>query len=176
MRSHRLLLNVCLMLAPLALLVSLLTPLPALAQTTAPPSWGPTLTPAPAAAAAASATAANHTNAARAAVPPASPRQHAAATVADVVPVKPQPRRAVTQQLTPTPRILGSAARPLTPDAASPALRPGAAPAQGSVPATCGATGCVDVNGQRMGTGVGNAVVTPQGQLCTRGLVGVQCF
>jgi hypothetical protein len=125
----------------------------------APPSWGPTLDPAPPAARAAE---------------KAKPKP------------KVPPRRAVQQVLTPTPRILGSAAvsassPPLTD---GPRLDPGGAgpaaastsPQRGTVPATCTAAGCTDASGARLGTGVGAAAVTPQGQLCTRTLVGVQCF
>ena len=123
-----------------------------------PPSWGPSLYPVPE-------------------TPTPSP---------ELAPVKPQderdsqraprlprtPRHAVEQVLTPTPRIIGSTAvnKPM------PAPAPPVAPPRGTLPANCGAAGCYDPSGQRLGTGVGNAVTTPQGQLCTRGVVGVQCF
>ncbi|WP_426193687.1 hypothetical protein [Massilia sp. DWR3-1-1] len=125
----------------------------------AAPSWGPTLDPA---------------------VP--------AVRAADKARPKPKvpPRRAVQQVLTPTPGILGSAAVSATPPPLTygPRLDPGGAgPAaataprqRGTVPATCTAAGCTDASGARLGTGVGAAAVTPQGQLCTRTLVGVQCF
>lgn len=94
------------------------------------------------------------------------------------------PRRAVEQQLTPTPRILGSAAAAsngrgvLTygPVLASPPPLPVTPPARGSAPANCAGANCLDAGGQRLGTGIGNTAITPQGQLCTRGLAGLQCF
>ena len=112
------------------------------------------------------------------------------------------PRRAVEQILTPTPRILGSAvpadavrgqgmmAGPGPAVSASagtitygPTLETRAprslAPPTGTVgtnPATCTGPNCLDSSGQRLGTGIGNAAITPQGRLCTKGLVGVQCF
>lgn len=138
-----------------------------------PPSWGPSLYPVPA-----------EPDAARA---KQSARADPALTTekdSDSQRAPQQrrmPRRPVDQVLTPTPRITGSA------PAASPALTYGPAfetkaplspppPPRGTVPAICTGSGCTDANGQRLGTGVGNAVTTPQGQLCTKGVVGVQCF
>jgi hypothetical protein len=40
----------------------------------------------------------------------------------------------------------------------------------------CDAGGCNDANGQRYNSGVGNTLLGPQGQLCTKGAVGAQCF
>ena len=98
------------------------------------------------------------------------------------------PRRAVEQILTPTPRILGSAVPAVSPNAGvityGPTLETRApprslAPPAGTVgtnPATCTGPNCLDSSGQRLGTGIGNSAITPQGRLCTKGLVGVQCF
>lgn len=149
-----------------------------------PPSWGPSLTPAPGAPAAESKSGPKpEPNT----VPPAEPK-------ADSRPADPSAgarrpavrgRRAVEQVLTPTPRILGSAAPaggqavstygPVL-QAAPPAPPAARAELRGTVPATCTGVGCYDAGGQRLEPGVGNAVTTPQGQLCTRGVVGVQCF
>ena len=112
------------------------------------------------------------------------------------------PRRAVEQILTPTPRILGSGipadavrgqgmmAGPGAPVSANtgtltygPTLEtrvpPGTAPPGGTVntnPSNCSGPNCLDSSGQRLGTGIGSTAITPQGRLCTKGLVGVQCF
>ncbi len=89
-----------------------------------------------------------------------------------------RPRRAVAQVLTPTPRIEGSAGAPYGPVLETrPA--PGLPPATGTAgtnPATCAGPNCLDASGQRLGTGIGHTAITPQGRLCTKGLVGVQCF
>lgn len=142
------------------------------------PSWGPSLYPAPAE----EPEAAKAKRPARAdpAAPPAHPDRASQQAPRQVR----TPRRAVDQVLTPTPRIVGStpAGTPVLSDgpahAAAPA--PAAVPPRGSVPATCSGNGCYDASGQRLGTGAGTGVgspaVTPQGQLCTRGVVGVQCF
>ncbi|WP_426110952.1 hypothetical protein [Massilia sp. PWRC2] len=151
-----------LLLKALPALLVLTTQLPALAQTAPPPSWGPTLAPAT-------------PLAPQPERVPAVPANVAAARTAPAAGARAPARRAVTQQLTPTPRILGSSATPAIASPGRPAV-PAPVRQQGSVPATCNGAGCVDASGQRLGTGVGNAAVTPQGQLCTRGLVGVQCF
>ncbi len=151
-----------------------------------PPSWGPVLHPAPSA----EPDAAQAKRPARAdpevAPPPAE--KSAADPKAEAKPKDPSARaprskrRAVEQVLTPTPRILGSAAPAghpvLTYGPVLQARPPAAAalPERGTVPATCTGAGCFDASGQRLNGGVGNAVTTPQGQLCTKGLVGVQCF
>jgi len=162
-----------------------------------PPSWGPTLN----GAYAAPPPAATEPEAARAKRPArADPELPDGPSAAEKTTPAPQPkadarprdpsaraprsrRHAVAQVVTPTPRIMGSAAR----ESGSPVLTYGPAlqarPAQpapesvrGTLPATCTGAGCVDGAGQRLNPGVGNTVTTPQGQLCTRGLVGVQCF
>jgi hypothetical protein len=97
----------------------------------------------------------------------------------------PPRRRAVEQILTPTPRILGSAtpppAGPLTygPTLTAPPAPPSTISAPSTIstnPAVCSGGSCFDSSGQRLGTGIGNTAVTPQGRLCTQGLAGVQCF
>lgn len=158
-------------------------------RTAEPPSWGPVLHPVPAAARAADAVQAGRPARADAGQDAPATQPQATATPAP----SPTPtdarvralrakRRNVDQVLTPTPRILGSAAPAEHPVLTyGPALqtRPPAAaplPERGTVPATCSGAGCFDAGGQRLNGGVGNAVTTPQGQLCTKGLVGVQCF
>lgn len=162
------------------------------AQLAAPPSWGPVLNPPPRGAATAA-----EPEAARAKRPARpDPDQHAPANPPQPeVEATPTPtpsdararalrakRRNVDQVLTPTPRIRGSAAPAehpvLTYGPALQARPPAAAPLpeRGTVPATCSGAACFDAGGQRLNGGVGNALTTPQGQLCTRGLVGVQCF
>lgn len=151
----------------------------------APPSGGPSLYPQPAQSAESDAARAGQPASADAPVTPAAPQAGPKSDSKTAPSARaPRPtRRAVDQVLTPTPRILGSA----TPASGQPVLRygpalqanppaPPATPQRGSVPANCTGTGCIDAGGQRLNPGVGNALTTPQGQLCTRGLVGVQCF
>jgi hypothetical protein len=90
-----------------------------------------------------------------------------------------RPRRAVAQVLTPTPRIEGSAGAPGYGPVLTTRPAPSLPPASGTVgtnPATCAGPNCLDSSGQRLGTGIGSTAITPQGRLCTKGLVGVQCF
>jgi hypothetical protein len=99
--------------------------------------------------------------------PPAAPAQ----------PAQPNPiqRRSVQQVIEPTPRIGGA-------DVYGPTLTP-RPPAALSVPRPapgringCDAGGCNDTSGQRYNGGVGNTLLSPQGQLCTKGVIGAQCF
>jgi hypothetical protein len=90
-----------------------------------------------------------------------------------------RPRRAVAQVLTPTPRIEGSAGAPSYGPVLETRPAPALPPVTGTVgtnPATCTGPNCLDASGQRLGTGIGSTAITPQGRLCTKGLVGVQCF
>lgn len=139
-----------------------------------PPSWGPSLYAVPA-----SEPAAARAKRPARADPDAAPKPADADSQRAPRQAR-TPRRAVDQVLTPTPRINGNAptGKPVLSYGAVQNTAPPAAPApaQGTVPATCTGSGCVDAGGQRLGTGVGNAAVTPQGQLCTKGVVGVQCF
>lgn len=152
-------------------------------RTAEPPSWGPVLHPVPAATPAADAVQAGRPARADAdqAAPTATPAPSPTPTDARARALRAK-RRNVDQVLTPTPRILGSAAPAEHPVLTyGPALQtraPAAVPVpeRGTVPATCSGAGCFDGGGQRLNGGVGNAVTTPQGQLCTKGLVGVQCF
>lgn len=89
---------------------------------------------------------------------------------------KPIKRRSVRQMVEPTPRIVAA------PPAYGPSLNPrppAALPEPLPVPGRvngCDAGGCNDANGQRYNGGVGNTLLGPQGQLCTKGVVGAQCF
>lgn len=133
--------------------------------------------------------------------PPPEARSNPAAQTKP--PPRRPPRRSVEQILTPTPRILGSAVPadavqgpgmmagagapvsagsgtltygPTLETRVPPPSRAAPAGAVGTNPATCAGPNCLDGNGQRLGTGIGTTAITPQGRLCTKGLVGVQCF
>jgi hypothetical protein len=88
---------------------------------------------------------------------------------------KPIKRRSVQQVIEPTPRIVTEPYRPaLTvrpPPAALSDPLPGPVRLNG-----CDGGGCSDLNGARYNGGVGNSLIGPQGQLCTRGIVNAQCF
>jgi hypothetical protein len=89
---------------------------------------------------------------------------------------KPIKRRSVQQVVESTPRIGGatpSYGPTLTPR--PPAASPGPLPAPVRING-CDAGGCNDTSGQRYNGGVGNTLLSPQGQLCTKGAVGAQCF
>jgi hypothetical protein len=90
---------------------------------------------------------------------------------------RPIRRRYVPQAIDPTPRIATDGYRPtleVRPPAAIP--RP-VAPAPGPVLMnSCDAGGCYDTSGARFNGGVGNTLIGPQGQLCTKGVVYAQCF
>jgi hypothetical protein len=85
-------------------------------------------------------------------------------------------RRSVQQLIEPTPRIgvatpsYGPALTPRPPAALS-----GPSPAPVRING-CDAGGCNDTSGQRYNGGVGNTLLSPQGQLCTKGVIGAQCF
>ena len=82
-------------------------------------------------------------------------------------------RRSVQQMIEPTPRIATDAAR--APDASAIS----APPAPVAPPPRihqCDAGGCTDTSGARYNGGVGNTLIGPQGQLCTKGVVNAQCF
>lgn len=85
----------------------------------------------------------------------------------------PQKRRAVTQVIEGTPRI--AAPRPSAP---SPILTlPPAPPSPGPAPIMrCDGGGCVDASGTRYNGGVGTTLLSPQGKLCNKNGVTVQCF
>jgi hypothetical protein len=105
-------------------------------------------------------------------------QQKAELPLQPVVPPKraPAKRRSVQQVVEPTPRI-GTAAPSygpvLTPRAPAALPEPLPAPVRTN---GCDAGGCNDTNGQRYNGGVGNTLLGPQGQLCTKGVVGAQCF
>ncbi len=100
------------------------------------------------------------------------------------LPIKPVPppnrklikRRSVQQVIEPTPPIVTDGYRPTL------TVRPPAALPSASQPQTqprlnsCDAGGCTDTGGARYNSGVGNTLIGPQGQLCTKGIVGAQCF
>jgi hypothetical protein len=87
------------------------------------------------------------------------------------------PRRSVQQVIEPTPRI-GAATPSYGPTLTA---RPPPAALSGPPPSPvringCDAGGCNDTSGQRYNGGVGNTLLGPQGQLCTKGVAGAQCF
>jgi hypothetical protein len=94
-------------------------------------------------------------------------------------PPKPKPvkRRSVQQVIEPTPPIVTDGYRPTL------VARPPASPTPTPTPVpppvrlnSCDGGGCTDTSGARYNGGVGNALIGPQGQLCTRGIVNAQCF
>jgi hypothetical protein len=89
---------------------------------------------------------------------------------------KPARRRSVQQMVEPTPRI-GAAPPSYGPslNPRPPAALPDPLPVPGRING-CDAGGCNDANGQRYNSGAGNTLLGPQGQLCTKGAVGAQCF
>ena len=90
----------------------------------------------------------------------------------------PNQRRAVEQVIVPTPRIgfdaYGPTLVPRAPGASG--TPPAAPPARPSRINHCAAGGCTDTSGARYNGGVGNILIAPQGQLCTKGVVNAQCF
>jgi hypothetical protein len=90
---------------------------------------------------------------------------------------KPTRRRSVQQIIEPTPPIVTDGYRPTL---VAPA--PSALPAPVPTPSgpvrmnSCDAGGCTDTSGARYNGGVGNTLIGPQGQVCTKGVVGAQCF
>jgi hypothetical protein len=89
---------------------------------------------------------------------------------------KPTRRRSVQQVVEPTARI-GSAPPPsYAPAPAAAARVPVAPPPDPATVRNCDAGGCYDAGGQRYNGGVGTTLLGPQGQLCTKGVVGAQCF
>jgi hypothetical protein len=112
-------------------------------------------------------------------VKPAPPTEKPAAEV----PIQPAPppnrkpikRRSVQQVIEPTPPIVTEGYRPtltVRPPAALPSASQQTQPRLNS----CDAGGCTDTSGARYNGGVGNTLIGPQGQLCTKGIVGAQCF
>lgn len=85
---------------------------------------------------------------------------------------KPIKRRSVQQVIEPTPPIVTEGYRP-TLVVRPPALLPSPSPVRLN---SCDAGGCTDTSGARYNGGVGNTLIGPQGQLCTRGVVNAQCF
>ncbi|MES2075987.1 MAG: hypothetical protein V4462_10280 [Pseudomonadota bacterium] len=86
---------------------------------------------------------------------------------------RPMPRRPVPQIVEPMP----SPAAP--PRVAMPPLLPSAALRAPSPPqplGNCGAGGCYDAGGAWQGNGVGNTTVAPNGKLCQRNGIWLQCF
>ena len=109
---------------------------------------------------------------------PAAAQAPAPATEAGVKPPplpKPIQRRSVQQAIEPTPRIVTEGYRPtLTVRPPTPAPQPLAPPARMN---SCGPGGCFDTGGARYnGNGIGNTLLSPNGQLCVKGVVNAQCF
>ena len=89
---------------------------------------------------------------------------------------KPIKRRSVQQVIEPTPPIVTDGYRPtLTGAPARRRCRRRLAGA-GRACNSCDAGGCTDTSGARYNGGVGNTLIGPQGQLCTKGVVNAQCF
>ncbi|MES2757539.1 MAG: hypothetical protein V4693_09215 [Pseudomonadota bacterium] len=109
---------------------------------------------------------------------PAPETPAAAAPAKPVAPPnrKPIKRRSVQQVIESTPPIVTEGYRPtlvVRPPAVLPsALQPQPQPRINS----CDAGGCLDTSGARYNSGVGNTLIGPQGQLCTKGVVNAQCF
>jgi hypothetical protein len=114
---------------------------------------------------------------------PEKPAAETPAKPAAEAPIKPAPppnrkpikRRSVQQVIEPTPPIVTDGYRPtltVRPPAALPSASQQTQPRLNS----CDAGGCTDTSGARYNGGVGNALIGPQGQLCTKGIVGAQCF
>ena len=112
---------------------------------------------------------------------PEPPAGNAAAAPAHAAPAPaPAParklikRRSVQQVIEPTPRIVTDGYRP-TLTVRPPAALPGPLPPPTRMN-SCDAGGCFDTGGVRYNGGVGSTLLSPQGQLCTRGVVNAQCF
>jgi hypothetical protein len=88
-------------------------------------------------------------------------------------PQRPMPRRPVSQII----EAMPSPAAP--PRVAMPPLPPSAplrAPSAPQPLGNCGAGGCYDAGGAWQGNGVGNTTVAPNGKLCQRNGIWLQCF
>jgi hypothetical protein len=86
---------------------------------------------------------------------------------------RPMPRRPVPQIVEPMP------SRAAPPRVAVPPLPPSAplrAPSPPQPLGNCGAGGCYDAGGAWQGNGVGNTTVAPNGKLCQRNGIWLQCF
>ncbi|MBJ7308700.1 hypothetical protein ACFOLJ_01515 [Rugamonas sp. CCM 8940] len=86
---------------------------------------------------------------------------------------RPMPRRPVTQIIEPMP------SRAAPPRLAPPSLPPSAPLRTPSPPqplGNCGVGGCYDAGGVWQGNGVGNTSVVPNGKLCQRNGIWLQCF
>jgi hypothetical protein len=97
-----------------------------------------------------------------------------AAALKPIAPARPSKRRSVSGSSNRRPHRRRRCRR-------TPAVRAPGAPLPEPLPAPvrfsgCDAGGCNDTSGQRYLGGVGNTLLGPQGQLCTRGAVGAQCF
>jgi len=118
--------------------------------------------------------------------------QHLAVQSCRTAPARgPMPRRAVPQQIDPVPdtRLAPSLVSPRTPMAipSAPVSAAAVAPAQATVPASlapsampralnnCSAAGCNDAQGARINSAAPGTVITPQGQVCSRNGVWIQC-
>ncbi|GGE67192.1 hypothetical protein [Massilia psychrophila] len=85
---------------------------------------------------------------------------------------KPIKRRSVQQAIEPTPRIVTEGYRPT-----ATVRPPAAAPQPPARMNSCGPGGCFDTGGARYnGNGGGNTLLSPNGQLCVKGVVNAQCF
>jgi hypothetical protein len=110
---------------------------------------------------------------------PAAKAASAEAASKPAPPPRPKPtrRRSVQQIIEPTPRIVTDGYRPTLTTPAPSALPAPVPPPSGPVRMnSCDAGGCFDTNGARYNGGVGNTLIGPQGQLCTKGVVNAQCF
>jgi hypothetical protein len=88
-------------------------------------------------------------------------------------PQRPMPRRPVPQIVEPMPP------RAAPPRVAMPPLPPSAplrAPSPPQPLVNCGAGGCYDAGGAWQGNGVGNTSVAPNGKLCQRNGIWLQCL
>jgi hypothetical protein len=96
-------------------------------------------------------------------------------------PRKPVRRRSAAQEIDPTERIvtggIAVGGRPTLEVLPPTTLPKPVAPAPGPILMnSCDAGGCYDTHGARFNNGVGNTLIGPQGQLCTKGVVNTQCF
>ena len=85
----------------------------------------------------------------------------------------PLKRRAVTQVIEGTPRI---AAPPVAAPAPAATLPSTSVPPPPAPIMRCDGGGCVDASGTRYNGGVGTTLLSPQGKLCHKNGVTVQCF
>lgn len=110
--------------------------------------------------------------------PPAAPEATAEPPARPALPPKRKQikRRSVQQVIEPTPPIVTEGYRPtlvIRPPLRAPSPLPVPPPVRMN---SCDGGGCTDTNGARYNGGVGNTLIGPRGQLCTKGVVNPQCF